>query len=41
MDYILTRRKRSEKARKNAILTPFIVENHQIDEKLKVVEIAN
>ena len=41
MDYILTRRKRSEKARKNAILTPFIVKNHQIDEKFKVVEIAN
>lgn len=31
MDYILTKRKRSEKARKNAILTPFIVKNHQID----------
>ena len=31
MDYILTKRKWSEKARKNAILTPFIVKNHQID----------
>ena len=41
MDYILTKRNRSEKARKNAILTPFIVENHKSDEKFKVVEIAN
>ena len=41
MDYILTRRNRSEKARKNAILTPFIVGNQQMDDKLKVVEIAN
>ena len=34
-------RKSAKNREKNAILTPFIVKNHQIDEKLKVVEIAN